>query len=30
VNIYNKDGEICVSLINEVYIRNLDFNKTLI
>jgi hypothetical protein len=30
VNIYNKEGEICVSLINEVYIRNLDFNKTLI
>jgi hypothetical protein len=30
VNIYNKEGEICVSLLNEVYIRNLDFNKTLI
>jgi len=25
IDIYNKDGEICVSLINEVYVRNLDF-----
>jgi hypothetical protein len=25
IDIYNKNGEICVSLINEVYLRNLDF-----
>jgi len=25
VNIYNKAGEICVSLVNEVYMRNMDF-----
>jgi acyl-coenzyme A thioesterase PaaI-like protein len=30
INIYNKDGEICVSLLNEVYVRDLDFVKTLI
>lgn len=30
VDIYNNDGEVCVSLLNEVYVRNLDFAKTLI
>ncbi|QEC80118.1 DUF4442 domain-containing protein [Mucilaginibacter ginsenosidivorax] len=25
IDIYDKDGEICVSLMNEVYVRNLDF-----
>jgi hypothetical protein len=25
IDIYNKSGEICVSLRNEVYLRNLDF-----
>ena len=25
IDIYNKTGEICVSLRNEVYLRNLDF-----
>jgi hypothetical protein len=25
IDIYNKNGEICVSLRNEVYLRNLDF-----
>lgn len=25
IDIYNKNGEICVSLTNEVYLRNLDF-----
>ena len=25
IDIYNKNGEICVSLSNEVYLRNLDF-----
>jgi hypothetical protein len=25
IDIYNKSGEICVSLTNEVYLRNLDF-----
>jgi hypothetical protein len=30
VDIYNKDGEICVSLLNEIYVRDLDFVKTLI
>jgi acyl-coenzyme A thioesterase PaaI-like protein len=30
VDIYNKNGEICVSLLNEVYVRDLDFVKTLV
>ena len=30
VDIYNTDGEVCVSLLNEVYIRDLDFAKQLI
>jgi acyl-coenzyme A thioesterase PaaI-like protein len=30
IDIYNKNGEICVSLLNEVYVRDLDFAKTLI
>jgi hypothetical protein len=25
INIYNKEGVLCVSLMNEVYVRNLDF-----
>ncbi len=25
IDIYDKDGEICASLMNEVYVRNLDF-----
>jgi acyl-coenzyme A thioesterase PaaI-like protein len=25
IDIYDKDGEICVSVMNEVYVRNLDF-----
>jgi acyl-coenzyme A thioesterase PaaI-like protein len=25
IDIYNKNGEICVSVMNEVYVRNLDF-----
>lgn len=25
IDIYNKNGEICVSVINEVYLRNLNF-----
>lgn len=25
VDIYNNNGEVCVTLMNEVYIRNLDF-----
>jgi hypothetical protein len=29
-DIYNKDGEICVSLMIEVYIRNLNFTDTTI
>jgi len=28
IDIYNKDGEICVSLLNEVYVRNLNFIDT--
>ena len=28
IDIYNKDGEICVSLLNEVYVRNLNFVDT--
>ncbi|MDB5285641.1 MAG: hypothetical protein JWR05_590 [Mucilaginibacter sp.] len=30
IDIYNKDGDICVSFQNEVYIRDLNFVKTLI
>jgi len=30
VDVYNKNGEICVSLLNEVYVRDLDFVKVLI
>lgn len=30
VYIYNKAGELCASLLNEVYIRDLDISKTLI
>lgn len=30
VEIYNKNGEICASLLNEVYIRDMDNTKTLI
>ncbi|MDB5147900.1 MAG: hypothetical protein JWQ57_1920 [Mucilaginibacter sp.] len=30
IDIYNKDGEICVSLMNEVYVRNLNFIDTTI
>ncbi|TSD66681.1 DUF4442 domain-containing protein [Inquilinus sp. KBS0705] len=29
LDIYNTDGEICVSLINEVYIRDLNFKTEL-
>ncbi|WP_184549121.1 DUF4442 domain-containing protein [Mucilaginibacter sp. FT3.2] len=25
IDIYNKNGEVCVSVMNEVYLRNLDF-----
>jgi len=28
IDIYNKDGEICVSVMNEVYLRNLNFTST--
>lgn len=28
IDIYNKDGEICVSVMNEVYLRNLNFTDT--
>ena len=28
VDIYNKDGEVCVSMMNEVYIRDLSFSNT--
>ncbi|PWK79311.1 uncharacterized protein DUF4442 [Mucilaginibacter oryzae] len=28
IDIYDKDGEICVSLMNEVYVRNLNFIDT--
>lgn len=28
IDIYNKDGEICVSVMNEVYLRNLNFTET--
>nr|WP_183559394.1 DUF4442 domain-containing protein [Mucilaginibacter sp. SP1R1]MBB6148823.1 hypothetical protein [Mucilaginibacter sp. SP1R1] len=28
IDIYNKNGDVCVSLVNEVYMRNLDFNDT--
>ena len=27
VDIYNKHGEVCVSMMNEVYIRDLSFSK---
>jgi hypothetical protein len=27
IEIYDKSGELCVTAINEVYIRNLNFNK---
>jgi hypothetical protein len=27
IDIYNKDGELCVSVINEIYIRNLNFTE---
>ena len=30
VDIYNNNGEVCVSIMNEVYVRDLDFNKKLI
>ena len=30
IDIYNKDGEICVSVIIEVYVRNLNFIDTTI
>ncbi|QEM10331.1 MULTISPECIES: DUF4442 domain-containing protein [Mucilaginibacter] len=30
IDIYNKDGEICVSLMNEIYVRNLNFIDTTI
>lgn len=29
IDIYNKNGEICVSIRNEVYLRNLDFVEVL-
>lgn len=29
IDIYNKHGEICVSIINEVYVRNLNFVDTI-
>lgn len=25
IDIYNKNGEVCVTLMNEIYIRNLDY-----
>jgi acyl-coenzyme A thioesterase PaaI-like protein len=28
IEIFNRDGELCATAINEVYIRNLEFNKT--
>lgn len=28
IDIFDKKGELCATAINEVYIRNLDFNKT--
>jgi len=28
ISIFNTAGELCASAINEVYIRNLEFNKT--
>jgi len=28
IDIYNKDGEICVSVMNEIYLRNLNFTDT--
>jgi hypothetical protein len=28
IDIYNKDGEICVSVTIEVYLRNLNFTNT--
>jgi len=30
VDIYNKDGEVCVSMMNEVYIRDLSFSNTVL
>lgn len=30
VDVYNTDGEICASLMNEVYVRDLDISRTLI
>ncbi|OOQ62104.1 DUF4442 domain-containing protein [Mucilaginibacter pedocola] len=30
IDIYNKAGEVCASLLNEVYVRDLDLPKTLI
>ncbi len=27
IEVYNKEGELCVTASNEVYIRNLDFKK---
>ncbi len=30
IDIYNQDGEVCASLMNEVYVRDLDLPKTLI
>jgi len=30
VDIYNEDGEVCASIMNEVYVRDLDFSKKLI
>jgi acyl-coenzyme A thioesterase PaaI-like protein len=29
IDIYNKDGEVCVAIMNEVYVRDLDFSKKL-
>ncbi|MDB4924932.1 PaaI family thioesterase [Mucilaginibacter sp.] len=29
IDIYNTDGEICVTLMNEVYLRNLNFKENL-
>jgi uncharacterized protein YqgQ len=28
IDIYNKDGDICVSVMNEIYLRNLNFIDT--
>jgi acyl-coenzyme A thioesterase PaaI-like protein len=28
IEIFNRDGELCATAMNEVYIRNLEFNKT--